>query len=93
MTASDDHADMLGFDKTLILLTKPNKIHAISSNTGKILWSHWISEPIKRLFVLQNLGLGEIKVVTTSGKLYLLDPLSGALLSQKSLSFDGNLRA
>jgi len=46
ITASKEVADMLGFDKTLILLTKPNKIHAISSNTGNLLWSYWVPEPI-----------------------------------------------
>lgn len=41
-SSKDAHADMLGFDKSLILLTKPDKVHAVSSNTGKLLWSYWV---------------------------------------------------
>ena len=80
-------SEIFGFDKTLVLLTKPNKVLAISSLTGQIIWSQRISSPVARLFVQQNTeeGTVDIKVVTQAGQVIQLNPLTGQTESQTPL--------
>lgn len=41
----------------------------------------------------QNHGQADVKIVTSSGSLIILDPLSGKVLSEKVLSFEGDLKS
>ena len=47
--ASAERGDDYGFDKTLVFMTKPNKVVAISSLKGDLLWSRLIKDPVRRM--------------------------------------------
>lgn len=84
--------DPYGIRKTLVLLTKPNKVVSISSFNGAIGWSYYSKQPIIKVFVEQSAGsnfVHEILVVTQTSVIYL-DPITGNVLHkddyQKSVS-------
>ena len=92
MFASDEKAtsikssgDFLGFDKTLIFLTRPNKLVAVSSLGGKTLWSRLIREPVRRMILDVNDGSAVIDIVTSKGNLIKVDPTTGAINSISAL--------
>lgn len=75
-------ADPLGFDKTLVFLTKPNKAVAISSLKGELLWSRLIKDPVRRMV----LGHASLDVVTSAGALIKIDPVTGAVRSTTDIA-------
>ena len=79
--------DTFGFDQTLVLLTKPNKIIAISSQTGKLHWALKVNSEVVKLFVQTNTDEASVTImaVTMDGLLYDIDPLTGAVLSSKTV--------
>lgn len=79
--------DTFGIDKTFVLLTKPNKVIAVSSLTGQILWARRIPSEVRNLFVTESIELQsvQIRVVTASSELITINPLTGTIESQTQL--------
>ena len=80
-TQSDDN----GFDKTLVFMTKPNKIIAISSLKGNLLWSRFIKDPVRRMVLDLFNGEATLEVVTEKGQFIKIDPMTGTILSSEPL--------
>jgi hypothetical protein len=69
-------ADPYGIKKTLVLLTKPNKVIAVSSYNGAVKWSFYNRQPILKIYVEQEAGsnlVHDVIVVTEKAVIYL-DP-------------------
>lgn len=49
MISKDAQSNEYGFDKTLVFLTKANKLIAISSLKGDLIWSRLIKDPVRRM--------------------------------------------
>ena len=77
--------DAYGFDKTLVLLTRPNKIVAISSLDGEVLWSRLIKDPIRRMMLEQGQGNAALEIITSKGHMIEIDPLNGAIRKAEPL--------
>ena len=82
-------ADHLGFDKTLVFMTKPNKAVAISSLNGELLWSRLIKDPVRRMVLEQASGTAAtLEVITSTGSLIKIDPVTGKVRATKSIVAD-----
>lgn len=60
-------------------MTKPNKVIAMSSLKGTMLWSRTIKDPVRRMVLDSAGGHAEIDVITSKGQLIKLDPFTGAV--------------
>jgi len=80
-----EHEDSFGFKKTLVLLTKPNKVIAISSENGSIQWTYYCKHPIIKVFVEQMAGSNDVHdiIAVTQTNIVYLDPVTGAIESQQ----------
>ena len=77
-----DEPDLFGFDKTLVLLTKPGKVVAMSTQTGNIMWSYFDpNAKIQRVFVEQEAGHdGRLDIIcVTDSNLVFLNPITGSV--------------
>lgn len=87
------HSDPFGIKKTLILLTKPNKVIAVSAYNGNIQWSFYSRVPVSKVYVEQSAGSNlvfDIILVTNTGVIYL-DPVTGNIV--KSENFQDGVSA
>ena len=81
VSSSDD----FGFDKTLVLMTKPNKVIAVSSLKGTMLWSRTIKDPVRRMVLDSAGGNSVIDVITSKGQIIKIDPVTGNVKSTEAL--------
>ena len=76
--------EQFGFEKLMILLTKPNKVIAVSSMDGSVRWSFYENKEIEKLFVKQTEGQFKV-VLVMKDALVSLDPQTGNLISKEAL--------
>lgn len=69
------------------MLTKPNKVIAISSFNGSIQWSFYSPKPVVKLFVESAAGSNFVHdvIIVTDASIIYLDPLTGTALSEEAL--------
>ena len=86
-TLTAQGTDLFGFEKTLVLRTKPNKVIAISSLDGSIQWTFFDKANIEKVFVEQRSGPGgQVSVMLVlEDRLVSLDPLTGQVASSEPL--------
>lgn len=91
VTSINNQQDTYGFKKTLVLLTAPGKLFALSSSDGALQWSYYNpQEPIVKVFVEQAAGSDlslNIIVITERNELHL-NPLTGTQYSRKAHHLD-----
>lgn len=66
-------------------MTKANKLVAVSSLKGDLLWSRLISDPVRRMVLETANGATTLELITSKGNLVKVDPVTGAIRSTEPL--------
>ena len=84
-TFTEQGTDQFGYEKVLVVLTKPNKVFALSSLDGSVLWSFFDNKKIEKIFVKQNEGQFKVALIMQD-ELVSLDSQTGNLISRQPLT-------